>query len=384
MLIQTWALIVDAYRELNARKLFWITLILTALVVLVCAMIGIDSRGISFLWFDLPFPVSTEQMPARVFYLVLFSSFGLGLWLTWIATILALISTAGIIPDLIAGGSIETMLSKPISRLRLFFTKYCCGLLFMALQLLVFCGGFFLLMGLRGGTWQPGVFLAIPIVLLFFSYLFSVCVLLGMITRSTVASLLITLLLWLGLFAINATDVIMVQLRAAAEFRLSDAEERLANEQVIAEKEVALRRRDGEPIPGENGVPLTDGAATVFESVNPRLINRARAVPEAEDDLRKARAWEGRVFAVKTILPKTSETIALLDRNLLRDDDLDRMMDQEPADEEVLGTMADPRAARRVQDIIRARSVGWVIGTSLAFEAVMLAVAGWLFVRRDF
>ncbi len=44
---QTIAIFVDAYRELNARKLFWITLSLSALVALAFLAVGIDSNGIT-------------------------------------------------------------------------------------------------------------------------------------------------------------------------------------------------------------------------------------------------------------------------------------------------------------------------------------------------
>ena len=53
MIRQTVALFIDAYRELNARKLFWITLILSVIVVVAFALLGINDRGISFLhWND--------------------------------------------------------------------------------------------------------------------------------------------------------------------------------------------------------------------------------------------------------------------------------------------------------------------------------------------
>ena len=47
MMIQTWALFVDAYRELNSKRLFWITMTLSALVVAVFGMFGINERGLT-------------------------------------------------------------------------------------------------------------------------------------------------------------------------------------------------------------------------------------------------------------------------------------------------------------------------------------------------
>ena len=50
---QTIALFVDAYRELNARKLFWIALALNALVVGVIASLGINENGITVIIWEL-------------------------------------------------------------------------------------------------------------------------------------------------------------------------------------------------------------------------------------------------------------------------------------------------------------------------------------------
>ncbi|NRA58263.1 MAG: hypothetical protein HRU13_09155, partial [Phycisphaerales bacterium] len=46
MIIQTLALMIDAYRELCAKKLFWITMILSTIVVAAFAMVGINETGL--------------------------------------------------------------------------------------------------------------------------------------------------------------------------------------------------------------------------------------------------------------------------------------------------------------------------------------------------
>src|SRR5580692_11650279 len=96
-------------------------------------------------------------------------------------------------PDLLTGGSIDLYLSKPISRLRLFLTKYFTGLLFVGFQVGAFSAASFLVLAIRGQVWIWGVFLAIPIVLVFYSYLYCVCVLIGVLTRSTLTAILLTI-----------------------------------------------------------------------------------------------------------------------------------------------------------------------------------------------
>src|SRR5687768_1574075 len=105
--------------------MFWIVLVLSGLVVVAFASVGIRNEKLAFLWMETPIPVPFA--PAD-FYKFLFAAFGIKYWLGFAATILALISTTSIFPDFITGGSIDLYLSKPIGRLRLFLTKYVSGL----------------------------------------------------------------------------------------------------------------------------------------------------------------------------------------------------------------------------------------------------------------
>ncbi|MFM9146426.1 MAG: ABC transporter ATP-binding protein, partial [Phycisphaerales bacterium] len=70
-----------------------------------------------------------------------------------------------------ASGSIDRMLSKPISGGRLFLTRGGTGLFFAGFQALVFVTASFLVIGIRGGVWEPELFVAVPTVVVFFSYL---------------------------------------------------------------------------------------------------------------------------------------------------------------------------------------------------------------------
>ncbi len=383
MIGQTYAMLVDAYRELNAKKLFWITMLLSGLVVAVLALVGIDKQGMTFAWFRLGFvPVNTDIVPRDVFYKGIFTNLGIGIWLTWVAAILALVSTAGIFPQLITGGSIETVLSKPIGRVRLFLTKYAMGLLFVTLQVGVFTIGSFIVIGIRGGAWEPGLFLAIPIVVVFFSYLFCVCALLGLVTRSTVAALLLTGLFWFMLFVLNAGDAMLVSFRESTRYVMEAHEERIE----LAERNTVRLLRTERENAGES-VEGYQPTRQEIEDRNPFLAGLYTSLEEDKDDLESLEKWARLVFIVKTALPKTGETTALLERHLIDPDDITppEAEDSNPAADlqgDVEVDQDDLNA--RIQEVFRARSVGWVLGTSLAFEAVVLLLCCLIFRRRDF
>jgi ABC-type transport system involved in multi-copper enzyme maturation permease subunit len=215
---QTGAVFLDAYRSLNAKKMFWVVLSISALAVVMFAFVGIDAEGFKIaIWHFDSNVFNTENVEPAVFYKFIFAEYGVSLWLTWLATILALVSTAGIFPDLINSGSITMLISKPIGRLRLFVLQYLAGLLFVTLQVTVFSLASFLVIGLRGGAWEPGLFMAVPLVVCFFSYLFAACVLVGVATRSTLAALLLTLLFWFFVFAVGTAENTLLLFRTMNE-----------------------------------------------------------------------------------------------------------------------------------------------------------------------
>lgn len=370
---QTLALLVDAYRELNARKMFWITLVLSALVVSVFAIVGINERGLTIFWWTLPgeeLGLTSAIVPPDLLYKLIFVQFGIGFWLAWVATILALISTASIIPDLISGGAIDLVLSKPISRLRLFLTKYLGGLLFVTLQVTVFCIASFLVIGLRGGVWEPALFISIPLVVAFFSYLFAICVLLGLLTRSTIAALLLTMLAWFGLFMLNTADGILLMMKTSNEQRVVTIERGIeANQRAIE----MWSERDPERVP----------------DVRERLAHTEEELESAQRTGTTVRRIYYAIYGFKTVMPKTSETIGLLERWLI---DLAELPGAQGNNEAPPGFNPDDpsfdpgqqNVALSVASETRSRSVWWIVGTSLLFEGVVLAFASWIFIRRDF
>ncbi len=63
MMTQTLALLLDAYRELNAKKMFWVVLILSALVVIAFAGTGINERGITMFGMQFQSELNTTIIP---------------------------------------------------------------------------------------------------------------------------------------------------------------------------------------------------------------------------------------------------------------------------------------------------------------------------------
>src|SRR3954452_14384656 len=79
---QTIALLVDAYRDLQSRKLFWITLVLSVLVAGVFAFVGIDPVGITIFGKHVRgVPFNSNLISPADFYKFVFTTLAIPLWL---------------------------------------------------------------------------------------------------------------------------------------------------------------------------------------------------------------------------------------------------------------------------------------------------------------
>jgi hypothetical protein len=346
------AIFVDAYRSLNSKRLFWVALGISGLVVVAMVCIGMNDQGVRLLFWQIDsLWLNAKTVSPAVFYKQLFVYAGIGFWLSWLATILALVSTAGIFPDLVSNGAIDLFVSKPIGRLRLFLTEYVAGLLFVTLQVTIFSVASFLAIGLHGGGWEPGLLVAVPVVVCFFSYLFAICVLLGILTRSTVAALLLTLLFWFMIYAVGQAEQTVMMMQTMEKHGVMGFR-------------AAFRH-------GPAGSGASQGQRGPLVTVSNSAPDPSQSNTAGLETTRQI------LHAVNTVLPKTTETIGLLQRWLIRLADLPK----EPASPQQRAAQA---ARREFQEALYRRSPWWIVGTSLGFEFVVLAWAAGAFCRRDY
>ncbi len=372
------AMLLDAYRELNSRKLFWVTLGLSAMVVISYGSIGFNEQGMSVLFglkqVDSEFVNSTTPW-ARALYVGIFSDFIVAIWLSWIAIILALISTCTMFPDFLAGGAIDLVLSKPIGRVMIFSIKFVMSLLFVVLQLTLFCVGIFLCVGLRIGEWNWMIFSAVPVVTVFYSYLYAVCVLTGVVTRSAITALLITLLFWFSLWGMQTAEGMLYQFRTRFEIQ--------------AEKSQTRIERMEHRLEAFNPGPDDAGGLIVRADLQQRLEQEQAERDTVLDAAASLDTWHGPTTFMMAVLPKTQLTVELLSR-WLKDPDgfsIAAMMRGDMTGAGTSSLMRDPidvEMTRRLEKELDSYSPWYIIGTSLGFEALVLAAACVIFVRRDF
>jgi WD40 repeat protein len=223
-------LVRDTFRQAVASSTFWLMLSVSGLCILLCLSTqieggetlrypeetellkdnkpltgpraGLGSIGLLFgaVRIDLPRDGSGEPRVAGVHFLQTL----LGFWVAGTVGLLAaLIWTAGFVPAFLQPSAAAILLAKPVPRSVLLVGKWLGVLVFVGFQEAVFFGGTWLALGVRTGVWSFSYLLCIPLILLQFAIIYSFSVLVGVMTRSTVASIFGALLFWFLCYAMN-------------------------------------------------------------------------------------------------------------------------------------------------------------------------------------
>lgn len=286
------------------------------------------------------------------------------------------------------------------------------------MQVTLFSAACFLIIGLRGGAWEPSLFVAVPVVVCFFSYMFCVCVLLGLVTRSTLAALLLTLLFWFLTWGVGTAELVLLAIRTEQKHgnfppgtvQIQPPGDRNAGQPFAGDwppsrppkvdpAPAAERSADDDTALKRGGkVPLAIGRSllkAIAEPSSPDERSLAKGpkqmpleaskfnpegnTPDPDKEAKssaKLKLAHDIVFGLKTVLPKTTETIGLLERSLYDMADLPEGALGQPTQNQ--------KSQRELVETVRNRSAWWIVGTSLGFEAVVLCLAAFIFCRRDY
>ncbi len=106
-------------------------------------------------------------------------------------------ATAFFVPAMIEKGAADVLFHKPISRLSLYLARYFAGLLFIGIVSLLLVGGMQLGLLLVSGYNDLGIFFGALQLTYVFGLLFTISMLIGVVTRSTVAATLLTVLFFM-------------------------------------------------------------------------------------------------------------------------------------------------------------------------------------------
>lgn len=116
------------------------------------------------------------------------------MWLVFTVTMLLFIAaSASYFPGMLAAGAVDVVVSRPVSRLRIFLGRYFGGLVLYAAIVFGTAGLLWLAMGLRVGYWPTRVFLGASLLFFAGSVIYALLAFLGVLTRSTPLGIIIGL-----------------------------------------------------------------------------------------------------------------------------------------------------------------------------------------------
>ncbi len=159
-----------------------------------------------------------------------------------ITVCIGIVVTSFFFPNMLRKGTVDLLLVKPIQRWVLILYKFVGGLVFMFLTSAVTITGYWLALGLRSGIWANGLLFLIFTLTFFFAILYSISTFAGVVTRSTVVSIMAALFAYAVLGTIDGAHVIFeenVKAEANAELQKQQRRElaKLTGEDIADPKE---------------------------------------------------------------------------------------------------------------------------------------------------
>jgi ABC-type transport system involved in multi-copper enzyme maturation permease subunit len=107
---------------------------------------------------------------------------------------ISIFATANFIPTMLEKGSIDLLLSKPVSRSQVIWGKFVGGTLMVLINIAYFIIGFWALIGIKFGVWDASFLLSILLITFTFMVLYSLVILIGILTRSSALSIMVSYL----------------------------------------------------------------------------------------------------------------------------------------------------------------------------------------------
>lgn len=181
--MKIWAIIVDTFRESLARKIFIVFFAISTLNLLFFAFIlNIDVVDGALAMVS----VLGKQAPnkIKIAEIIIGAESAIAMALFTGGIFLSLFATANFVPRMLEKGTIDLLISKPLSRPRILLAKYLGSLAIVVLNIVYAIVGVWLVLSLKTGFWNVGFLYAAGTIILTFAILYCLIMFLGITTGS--------------------------------------------------------------------------------------------------------------------------------------------------------------------------------------------------------
>jgi ABC-type transport system involved in multi-copper enzyme maturation permease subunit len=205
----------DTFRQAAANRVAWVMLGACVLAVVFCLGITIQDgeslRAPDDIGIDRPHghmtlafgawkvPLFRDGQAMAHFILLILGEIVFGV----VGTLLALILTAGFVPEFLQPSNATVLLSKPTPRWALLLGRYLGVMALLACYATLFVVGTWLAVGVRTGFWVNGYLWGVPLLVLHVAAIYSFSAFLGVWTGSSLVCVVGTVLFWLMCYGLN-------------------------------------------------------------------------------------------------------------------------------------------------------------------------------------
>jgi len=124
---------------------------------------------------------------------------------------LSIFSASSFIPNMLEKGSVDLILSKPVSRAQIILGKFLGGVLIVAINIAYLIFILWVLIGIKFGIWDPDLLYSIFTITFTFASLYSLIILVGILTQSSILAMMLSYMIFFILSPILAArDTISV------------------------------------------------------------------------------------------------------------------------------------------------------------------------------
>lgn len=203
-----WEITKQTIREAFARKIFIMFAGVSSLVLVLFA-IAFISVGLEDLSGSIQMDTGRdmgmmEEVVNGIKLFIVVPLFGGGLFLS-------IFSVSSFIPNMLEKGSIDVLLSKPISRSQILFGKFIGGTIVVLVNIAYLVIGIWFLIGLKFGVWDPSFLITIFTITFAFAVLYSLIILIGILSQNSILAMMLSYLIFFILSPIlNMRDQIML------------------------------------------------------------------------------------------------------------------------------------------------------------------------------
>jgi ABC-type transport system involved in multi-copper enzyme maturation permease subunit len=202
------ALLEDAFYQVLDNKIFRLLLLLVLVIVAPTFLIGFreDSVQILYGWREISYDQLLAfggQRARNVFdpqtrVIQGFQALVVEGLIGNLGMVFCVSATAFFIPRMLEKGSADILFSKPVSRLQLMLSRYVAGLLFVGILSFALVFGIYLGLVVVSGYNDPGFLWGAVTLFYLFAILHAFSIFVGVVSRSTVAAIMLSLFLFMG------------------------------------------------------------------------------------------------------------------------------------------------------------------------------------------